>query len=94
MNGQEIIAKLNELGISGDYFAYEMDFHEEFGNSPIVHEEGDCEGGGSYSVVVRHFEDHNVYISSEGYYASYSGTEWDGDFTEVKPAQKTITVYE
>ena len=29
-----------------------------------------------------------------GYYSSYNGTDWNNDFEEVKPVQKTITVYE
>lgn len=33
-------------------------------------------------------------FKKSGYYASHYGTDWDGDVTEVKPVQKTITVYE
>jgi hypothetical protein len=29
-----------------------------------------------------------------GWYGSYVGTEWGGDFEEVKPAEKTIRVWE
>lgn len=29
-----------------------------------------------------------------GYYASHYGSDWDGDFTEVRASQKTVTVYE
>ena len=34
------------------------------------------------------------YFKKEGYYASYEGYEWDGEFKEVFPTQKTITVFE
>ena len=93
MTGKEILNRLNELEVSGGDFAYEFDNNEEFGLAPIVHEEGDCEGGGDHSEVVRHFTDHNVYIQVTGYYSSYNGTDWDGNFTEVSPKEKTITVY-
>lgn len=36
---------------------------------------------------VHHYKKH-------GYYSSYDGTDWDGDFHPVTPTQKTITVYE
>lgn len=35
------------------------------------------------------------YFKLDGYYSSYAGTEWDdSDLYEVRPKQKTITVYE
>lgn len=36
--------------------------------------------------VVRHFK-------KNGFYQSYSGTSWDGDFYETKQAEKVITVW-
>ena len=33
------------------------------------------------------------YFRKTGYYASYDGSNWDGDFTEVFPKQKEITVW-
>lgn len=65
-----------------------------FGNTEIVHEQGDCEGGGDHSEKVIHFKDHDVYIRVTGFYSSYDGTDWDNDWSEVKPKEKTITVYE
>lgn len=95
MNGKEIIEKLHELDINGWEFADEIDDHEVFGKSELVEEEGGYEGAGEYVSRVRHFIDHNVYIRIEGFYSSYNGTDWDGhEYEEVKPAQKTITVYE
>ncbi len=55
------------------------------------------EGKGEDWWVVYRFVDHNVYIKVNGYYQSYNGTEfydgWDC-CSEVKPIQKTITVFE
>lgn len=92
MTATEIIEKLKEF--SGRDFAYEFDNREGFGKAEIVHEEGDTEGGGDYSCVVRYFEEHDVYIQVTGFYSSYEGTDWDNDFQEVKPKEKTITVFE
>lgn len=56
-----------------------------------------AEDGGSNAELI--FEVNTVdgdtrYFHKTGYYSSYNGTEWDGDFREVKPVQKTITVFE
>lgn len=34
------------------------------------------------------------YYRKGGTYASFSGTEWYGDFKEVRPQEKTVLVYE
>ena len=46
----------------------------------VVFEVTDQEGN------VRHFR-------KNGYYQSYNGTEWDGDFFEAKQVEKVITVW-
>lgn len=52
----------------------------------------DC---GSTWFSVKHFVDHDVYIRTDGYYQSYSGTDfYDGHGEVVRPTQKTVTVYE
>lgn len=63
------------------------------GETESVHSDRE---GSSYDtmVTVQHFKDHNVYISLSGYYSSQNGTEWDGDFKQVYPKTKMITVYE
>lgn len=33
------------------------------------------------------------YFQKNGYYASYDGTNWDGGFFEVRPAEHVVTVY-
>jgi hypothetical protein len=34
------------------------------------------------------------YWRKEGYYASYDGSDWDGDFREVRPVERVVTFYE
>ena len=55
------------------------------------------EGEGETWYVVYHFVEHDVYIRVDGFYQSYNGTEfydgWDC-CREVRPKEKTITVYE
>ena len=56
---------------------------------------GEGEGDTWYSI--KYFPDHDVYIKVSGWYQSYDGTNfssWDSACSEVKPSQKTITVYE
>lgn len=54
---------------------------------------GEDQGSTWYSI--KHFVDHDVYIRTDGYYQSYNGTEfYQGFGREVKPKQKTVTVYE
>ncbi len=44
---------------------------------------------------VFHFKDHNVYLSFDGYYDSWSGGNWDdAEFYEVKPVERTYTDWE
>jgi hypothetical protein len=53
------------------------------------------EGDGERWYSVKYFKDHDVYIKTNGFYSSYNGTDFDyGYGDEVKPVQKTITVYE
>ena len=96
MTAQEIISKLKSKDDS--YFFEGLYDNEgssdEFGEVRGVSAKGGYEGGGEDAERVVHFVDHNIYIMETGFYSSYNGTDWEGDFTEVKPAQKTITVYE
>lgn len=93
MTASKIIELLKENEVSG--YEFEETLSEEiYGKNEIVHEEGNCEGGGEYSELVRYFKDHNVYIKLTGTYYSYNGTDWNDDYHEVKPVEKTIIVYE
>ena len=73
------------------------EFVEGLGAVEVVDTEGNTEGGGEYSHIIFKvtFPIGNVrYFKMEGNYQSFNGCEWDGPFTEVAPAQKTITVYD
>ena len=50
------------------------------------------EGQGDYAAFV--FQVGDQLFRKEGFYASHYGFEFDGDFDEVRPAEKTVTVYE
>ena len=52
------------------------------------------EGEGTSIGRVHHFPEIDLYLSIEGYYQSHWGSEWDNRPEEVRPKQKTITVYE
>lgn len=62
-----------------------------------VEDHGGGEGSGEerwyvFSVTA---EDGNVrHFRKNGYYASFVGSEFDGAFEEVQPAERTITVWE
>lgn len=105
MNYQEINQKLDETGIKNSFdlvnaFYYgDSDIDEDtlraiFGEVEIVDSEGDREGGGDYAMKVFLFKDHNVFIKTTGFYSSYNGTEWDENWSNVSPKEKTITIYE
>lgn len=61
-----------------------------------VYSEGGGEGGGEH--VERVFKISNstgesMFFRITGYYASYAGTEWNGDFEEVEPREVLVTQY-
>jgi len=96
MNFEEIKKRLEELEVSNDDFGY-GDFpqdDEQLGPWTEVDQHGGEGEGGSYHTV-KHFTKHDVYIRLDGFYTSYDGTDFsDYELQEVKPQQKTITVYE
>lgn len=47
------------------------------------------EGSNAYTV----FKVGGTYFRKSGYYASHYGYDWDGDFEEVEPFQKTVIDY-
>lgn len=55
------------------------------------------EGMGDTWYSVKYFPEHDIYIKVTGWYQSYNGTEfydgW-GCCSQVRPQQKTITIYE
>lgn len=54
---------------------------------------GESMGDTYYSV--KHFVDHDVYIRTDGWYASYEGGTYDQGYgEEVRPTQRLVTFYE
>lgn len=52
---------------------------------------------GSTYYSVKYFKDHDVYLRVDGWYQSHYGVDfddWDDAVKEVKPKEKTVTVYE
>lgn len=94
----EILEILKEKIDKVDHFAY-GDYHEEdldLGKVVEVEQEGG-EGEGSNWYSVQHFVEHDIYIKVSGYYQSYNGTDfddWDSACRQVRPKEKTITIYE
>lgn len=94
MNFQEIIAKARQLGMDKSDIAYGEFDDDVFGEVREVYSKGG-EGKGEDWERVYHFVDHNVYLSMQGFYSSYGGTDFDNyEPKEVFPKQKTVTVFE
>ena len=94
MTGKEIIEAIKNANISVGDFAYgDFDSPEEVGEWEEVEQYGG-EGKGTDWYSIKYFKEHDVYIRTEGYYQSYSGTEfYDGYGEEVKPKEVTVTQY-
>lgn len=68
----------------GDYTAYEEDSYG-----------GEGKGDSAWVVIrTRTTDGVTQFFRKDGYYASYEGYTWDGDFFEVNPTVKTVTYYE
>jgi hypothetical protein len=96
MKVKEIFEKLENEDISVEDFAY-GDFNSEelgFGEFKEVEQYGG-EGQGDTWYSIKYFPNFDLYIRTDGSYSSYNGTDfYDGYGEEVKPVEKTITVYE
>ncbi len=114
MKFAEIVAKMEELEITPQYLAEDLEYGDDddyerkdrnektkvqlledaVGPFKQVYSKGG-EGQGEEWFAVTLFEDHDVYIRVDGFYTSYDGTSFDcAEFREVRPQEKTITVYE
>lgn len=94
MTYSEILSKLiNQFPEVEDY-AY-SNGGDDIGEVQIVAKVGG-EGEGTTWYKVFYYVDHNVYIKVDGFHQSYSGVDFDGweDVSEVRPKEKTITIYE
>lgn len=89
------ILEVIEYNLSVGEFGYgDFDFDElGLGKITTVDHYGG-EGKGEEYWTVYHFIDHDVYIRIDGWYSSYNGAEFDDYGYEVRPIEKTITVYE
>lgn len=65
-----------------------------YGDSVLLEHVADFggEGEGEHAHVV--FKIGEQLFKKDAYYASHDGYYWDGELSEVRPTQKTITVYE
>lgn len=97
MTAQEILDSIEKSGMTIDQFAYD-DYNKEAFEATGGWEEVEQYGGegqGDTWYSVKYFPDHDVYIRIDGFYTSYHGTDfYDGLGREVRPQEKTITVYE
>lgn len=93
---EEIINLVENSEITVEDFAY-CDIEKTLPNIGEW-EEVDSYGGegqGDTWYSVKYFPKHDVYIRTDGWYSSYVGVEfYDGYGKEVKPVEKTITVYQ
>lgn len=100
---EQIINQLQFLGVEIEDFALEdvrkectLGEHLVFMDWQEVCQYGG-EGQGDMWYSVKYFPYHDVYIRVDGYYSSYEGVDfedWADSCKEVKPKEKTITVYE
>lgn len=62
----------------------------------IVHSEGGSEGEGEYVERVIHFcvgGEPEIFLRTTGFYESYNGTEWSGEWQVVYPREVLVTQY-
>lgn len=92
--GEEILEIIKSNMTVAD-FGYDYFDHNvlELGPIKVVDKYGGEDCGSEY-YKVYYFEEHDVYIRIEGWYSSYDGANFDDYGSVVRPAQKTITVYE
>lgn len=99
LSGEQILAVLKEkceipsIG-DGDFDSKELGLGE---CTTDVYKQGG-EGKGEDWRRVHRFVDHDIFIEVRGHYVSHDGVGFYDSFEdhvkEVKPVQKTITVYE
>lgn len=90
----EILKIVSEnIGIAE--FCYEYNRLDKLGLGKIkeIEQKGGEDQGSEWHIVL-YFVDHDVYIKVNGYYSSYDGVDFDDYGKEVRPKEKTITVYE
>lgn len=110
LTAKQILEKIEELEINEQEFGdfdfgeysknedgtpdYTRRYLEGIGEVVEVEQHGG-EGMGDSLYSVKHFVDHDVYIRTEGWYASYEGGTYDQGYgEEVRPTQRLVTFYE
>lgn len=88
----------NITNISSLKYEVDSSFHvllDRIGEFQIVQmDDSDRDGYNTEDTFrVLHFAAHDVYVKVKGFWSSYGGDKFDS-MKEVKPTQKTITVYE
>jgi hypothetical protein len=68
------------------FFGFTLDVVEDFGG----------EGQGETRYIVLSLTDgaDTKYFRKDGYYVSYDGSTWDGEFREVRAIERVVTFYE
>ena len=89
--GNAILSEGNLLTDEGVYKHASLDIQNTLKNSKII--VVDLPYSFSYVERILYFQDIDLYIKLSGWYNSYEGYELF-DITEVRPKEKTITVYE
>jgi len=85
---QNVYSSIEEINKSIEKYGYEysQEFKDEFAKlgkiEMIEHFGGEGKGDDYYTVY--YFEDHDIYISFDGWYASHHGSEYN-DMSEVRP---------
>lgn len=87
------------VGGGWDYWAWEGDKPTEVEGLGLVTTVeqfgGEGQGDRAWVVVKVEFKNGSVrYFKKDGYHASFDGTYYDGDFSEVTPQEKVVTLYE
>lgn len=89
MNYQEIEKLIEKVGGIGKVMGYPtLKNFPEFKKITPEYPEANVEG----ETVILHFTESDIYVKVEGYYSSFTGQRWE-DFYEVRPIEKTITIY-
>lgn len=108
MTGEQIIQKINELGIEPQHI-YFFDNGRSMGSDVTAKEQLEKNFGQVVSVDdgsvfdsediyrVLHFVEHGVYLKVEGWNSSWDGINFDDEnnqcYSIVKPTTETKTVY-
>lgn len=95
MTGKEILKIITE-NTTASAFAHQDYSPSELGlgKVTVADEYGGADQGSTW-YIVQYFEDHDVYIRTDGWYSSYDGVYFDeGHGYVVRPTERLVTFYE